>query len=331
MLAALVATVAASPSWTLVLTGDAMLNGIPPSRKPFAPIASILRGADLTLVNLEIPLTNQGQRTPRKTPAELARRTQFILRADPGHAPHLREVGIDLVSLGNNHAMDYGPAGLRQMLSLLDRQGIGYAGAGENWKAARRVAVKTLPNGTRVGLISALAFMSRGALRKNWPAEGSKPGLSVLAYDGVVNERAKKDLKNWIGTARRECDVLIVALHWGIEKQTVPTPYQVSLGRAAIDSGADIVWGHHPHVLQGAESYRGRPIFYSLGNLVSPLPGSTGIVRLTMTGAKVTRTEFLPAQIAGGRVRPGGDPRRMKTLSELLRRRYPNRQSAPLP
>lgn len=324
MLAALVATVAASPTWTLVLTGDAMLNGIPASRRPFSSIASVLRSADATLVNLEIPLTNQGQRTPRKTPAELARRSQFILRADPAHAPHLAEVGVDLVSLGNNHAMDYGPQGLRQMLRLLGKHKIGHAGAGENWSDARKVAVMTLPNGIRVGLVSALAFMSRGALRKNWPAEADAPGLSVLAYDGVVSERAKADLKAWIGRARRDCDFLVVALHWGIEKQTVPTPYQVSLGRAAIDSGADIVWGHHPHVLQGAERYRGKPILYSMGNLVSPLPGKTGLVRLTLRNSQVVKSEFLPAQIAGGRVRLGGDRNRMSFLGDLLLRRYPS-------
>ncbi len=323
--------------WTLVAGGDIMLNGVPSSVKPLAAVGHAFRSADLAIANLEIPLTNSPTRTTRKTPAELRRRAQYILRGDPRHAPHLREVGLDIVSLANNHSMDFGVAGLEEMTRLLRQQGIKFTGTGANVAQARSVVVYRVPGGPRVGLISALAFMNTISLWKCTPATATSPGLAALAFNGTVDARARRELRQWVGGAKAKCDLLIVALHWGIERQTVPSPYQVALGRAAVDAGADFVWGHHPHVLQGGELYRGKPILYSMGNLISPLPAATGLARLTFTGQRISGFDFIPAAIRGGRVRPlgrsgaGAQQQRFAALGRAVRSRYPSAHSRPLP
>src|SRR5205814_10411794 len=129
----------------------------------------------------------------------------------------------------------------------------------------------------RVGMLSYLAFQTAGGRGKCTPATADSPGVAAV----VLN---KDDIESIVHSNKTMCDFLSVALHWGIERQRAPTPYQVSLGRAFIDAGADLVIGSHPHVLQGAEIYRGKPILYSMGNLVSVLPSSTGLIQLTFTG-----------------------------------------------
>jgi poly-gamma-glutamate synthesis protein (capsule biosynthesis protein) len=312
----------------MVLGGDLMLNGISPSRKPLDSIAGVTKPATIALANLEIPLTDRRTATTRKTPAELRARSQYILKASPGHAPSLADIGLDAVSLANNHSMDFGKPGLDQMLKVLDAAAVPYAGAGDNQaEASQAVTVKTTPGG-EVGMVSALAFMNTGSLWKCWPATKDSAGLYALAFNAKVDSKAKSTLKRWIGLAKRKHQIVVVSYHWGLEKQTIPTSYQVNLARATIDSGADVVWGHHPHVLQGAEIYRGKPILYSMGNLVSPRPASTGLVRLFFEGSRYRKLRFLPATISGGRVSmaaPG--EARFSQLSAAIQRRYPHASS----
>jgi poly-gamma-glutamate capsule biosynthesis protein CapA/YwtB (metallophosphatase superfamily) len=318
---------------SIVLGGDIMLNGISVKQKPLDDIRAITRPAGATIFNLEIPLTSAVQTTARKSSAELRARTQFILKADPMHGAGLASTGVDLVSLGNNHCMDYREAGLDQMRKVLTKNGIGFAGAGSSWKQAKALAVFVAADGRRIGLLSALAFMSVGGLRHCTPARTSAPGIATLSFGGVIDKKAKAQLAAWIATAKLECDLLVIGLHWGIERQSVPNPYQVALGRACIDAGADVVWGHHPHVLQGAELYKGKPILYSMGNLISSKGGSTGLVKLVYEAGKFSRAQFFPLEISGGRVKPEeGRPglaavRAYKGLCELLLKRYPSKVS----
>jgi len=277
-----------------------MLNGIAPSPKTFAGVERITKGADLTVANLEIPLTTARTPTLRKTAEELRRKDQWVLKADPRHGQHLASSGFDLVSLANNHAMDFGPAGLTQMTRTLEAVGIAYAGAGRHLNDALRPTIVTLPNGKRVGLISGMAFVTTAALQKVTPATPKEPGVNGLTFDGVIGTRARLRLGRYVAAAKRQCEFLIVGLHWGVERKQIPSRYQVDLGRAFAEAGADLVWGHHPHVLQGAELYRGVPILYSMGNLISPLPAQTGFARFSF-GRQIT-FDFLPARIRAGRV-----------------------------
>ena len=322
---------------SVVLCGDIMLNGISVKQKPLEKIGPILRPTGAALANLEIPLTNADKQTPNKSADDVQKRNQFILKADPGHAPAIAATGIDLVTLGNNHCMDYRVGGLRQMTALLDKNKVLHAGAGESRPLALAPTIFVAPDGRRIGLISALAFVGGGALGHCTPARDNSPGIATFNFGGRIDKKAKDQLAAMFTAARSQCDLLIVGLHWGIERQTIPTPYQVELGRACIDAGADVVWGNHPHVLQGAEIYNGKPILYSMGNLISSKGGSTGVIKLVYEDGRFSRAQFFPLVISGGQVRPvtgtagKAAVKSFQGLCGLLTKRFPSKSSIPFP
>ncbi|HRF60999.1 MAG TPA: CapA family protein [Fimbriimonadaceae bacterium] len=324
-----------APSWTLLCGGDVMLNSVGVAKNPFAGIAATVRGSDIAYANLEIPLTNVTTRTPRKTPEQVARKSQFILKADPGHGKWLKATGFDVVSLGNNHTMDYLKGGLEQMLGILDREKIAYAGGGENLNAALAPAVLDTA-GLRVGVISYLSFRDKSSNWACWPATANGPGIAVLDFGGRMDAKKAGEVKRAVAKAKRSCDFLVVALHWGVEKTYVPIEYQVALGRAWIDGGADVVVGAHPHRLQGGEVYKGKPILYSMGNLISPLPGDTALIRLKFEGRTFRNAEVIPARISGGRVGLQTGSAKAKGLQFFadlcakVRAKFPNPRSAAL-
>lgn len=320
--------------WTLALGGDVMLNGVAVSARPFSGVADVLRDADLCIVNLEVPFASAGTPTKRKSVRDIARRAQFVLRADPAHVVGLTEAGIDAVTLGNNHAMDYGPKGLLETLGVLERAGIARCGAGsgfvEAWKAVR-LDREGLP---RVALISALAFRTSSGLGACTPATASSAGVAALDLGGRLDRKGIDRIQRLVAKHRGGADLFVVALHWGNERETLPTAYQVALGRAFVDAGADLVVGHHPHVLQGAEMYKGKPILYSLGNLVSGRPSTSAIVRVRFEGERVLGLEVLPIRIWGGRATlllgkaAKAKYEAFRALCSKLRRAYPSQQAA---
>ncbi len=322
--------------FTLGLGGDLMLNAITPSEKPWTGIAPDIRRPDVFLANLEIPLTDEKAKTLRKSAAELKARSQFVLKADPKHAAFMAAAGFDLVSLANNHGMDYGPNGNRQMRRALEAAKIHFAGAGDNAAEAMAFSVITLKDGTRIGLFSALAFLGRGALLKTTPARLNAPGVNVLNFNARIDDSAKSRIKRIVANGHRVCDFLVIGLHWGIERKPVPAAYQVELGRAFAASGANLVWGHHPHVLQGAELYSGVPILYSMGNLISPTPALSGIIHIRVREGHIVRSFFQPVIVRGGNAAsetgPAGKASRAK-FAELCRKFhkiYPSPLSKPL-
>ncbi|MBX3119574.1 MAG: CapA family protein [Fimbriimonadaceae bacterium] len=328
------ATLAQPKVWTLGVGGDIMLNGISAKTNPFVEISPYTVGCDVFIGNLEIPLTDRTTPTSRKSAEDVKAKRQFILKADPGHATHLKATGFDLVTLGNNHSMDYGPTGLIQMLKGLDSNRIAYAGAGINRDLAWEPAAREDKTHPKLSLTSMLAFMGDGALNTCWPAGPKSAGLAALKLGGVVNDKTLPTIQVIVDRAKKSGGFAIIALHWGLEKQTTPTPYQVALGRAFIDAGADVVLGHHPHVLQGAELYKGKPIFYSLGNLISPRPGSTAIFQLRFQGNDIEQVSVLPCSISGGSVSPIRDAKAMQSelarfdkLCDAVRSRYPSKES----
>jgi poly-gamma-glutamate synthesis protein (capsule biosynthesis protein) len=320
--------------WSLLLAGDVMLNGVRPSAKAWSGIATVVRSADLAIANLEVPWTKATKPTPVKTAEELKARSQFVLKADPAQAKYFASAGWDAVSIGNNHMMDFAEDGLRETRALLTEQSVVFAGAGSNLAEASAPAIYVLEDGTKVGLLSAMAFQSTKGLSKTSPAKRSAAGVHGLDLGGALTEKSKKRLADWIKSASKRCDVLVVGFHWGVEKKTVPNPYQVALGRAAIDAGASIVWGHHPHVLQGAELYRGRPIFYSTGNLISALPGNTALFELVFQNKRLSGIRVRPAKISGGAVSLVSGKAltdslsAFRTLCRSVQQTYPNRLAA---
>lgn len=337
MISMLLPLVAAAPNvWTLAVGGDIMLNGINPSSKPFQGIAIELRSADVAIGNLEIPLTSASRQTRQKSLADRRAKRQFVLKGSPLHGPDLGYAGFDLMSLGNNHIMDFGWEGAAETASILDGLRIGWAGIGETEQLAARPKRYRGARTPPLALVSFLSFMSDGANRACSPAEPDAAGVATLRLGGQVGPMAKARIAEIVKGCRTETNFVVVALHWGIERQEVPTPYQVALARAFVDAGADAVLGHHPHVLQGAELYRGKPIFYSLGNLVSTMGYPSAIFQARFQGERWLRTRMVPIVMPGGRPRPieGTSARseldRWNALGRKLLATFPSAASVPM-
>ncbi|MGE5551210.1 MAG: CapA family protein [Bacteroidota bacterium] len=209
---------------------------------PWLGTIQVLASAEIRSGNLEAPLSLKGKvYTPKK----------YTLHADSRTVAALVSGGFNVVSLANNHAMDFGPLALEETISLLDKYGIAHAGAGRNLASGRIPAILTA-NGLRFAFLSySLTYPTE------FYAGATRPG-TVPGYESY--------LRADIPAARKQADVVIVSFHWSAELLHYPKDYQRKLGRLSIDLGAQMVIGHHPHVLQGLEVYHGGLIAYSLGN-----------------------------------------------------------------
>lgn len=242
------------PEFTLTAVGDVMLDNLTSKRLrhydpeyPFAVIAPVLKEGDLVLANLECPLSLRGKAVSKR----------YTFCADPSTIEALTASGISLVSLANNHILDYGVDALEDTLELLEERGIAYVGAGRNEAEARKGASLEI-NGVKTAVLAYSGVFQHGY--PAWRAGPDKPG--TLFYP--EKEQFIADIEK----ARRWADVVIVSLHWGDEYTYQVNEEQMETGRLAVDSGADLVLGHHSHTPQGIEIYKGKPIVYSLGNFL---------------------------------------------------------------
>lgn len=237
--------------------------------------------ADIFMANQEFPFSSRG--TPETD-------KQFTFRLPEEKVSIMQEIGPDIVALANNHALDYGSEALSDTIRVLDEAGILHAGAGENLDEAK--ALKTIEAGGKTfGFLAASRVFPKGY----WAAGPDHPGM-LTAYDSTV-------LLEEIQKAKESCDFLTVYVHWGIERRTEPESYQRTLGQQYIDAGADLVIGSHPHVLQGIEYYKGKPIVYSLGNFIfgSSIP-KTALLAAEWDG-ETTRLSLIPGTSSAGYTR----------------------------
>ncbi|MDW8252222.1 MAG: CapA family protein, partial [Myxococcales bacterium] len=224
--------------------GQALLKD--PSLNPLAPLAGWLRSGDIRFVNLEGPLSDQKGET-------MSPRNPLVFTGPPVGAEVLARAGIDLVSTANNHAWDYGKSGLLETLVHLDRAGVKHVGTGASLAEARAPVVME-KNGWKIGFLAATGIWNQGELSKH-------PGREHVA------EADASWMIPAVRALRERVDVVAVSYHGGEEYREIPLPLARKLHTSLIDAGADVILGHHPHVLQGVGWHRGRPIFYSLGNL----------------------------------------------------------------
>ena len=209
-------------------------------------IRAEIDGAHIFMVNQEFPFTVRGAAASDK---------QFTFRVPESRVSILQEMGVDVVTLANNHILDFGVDGLLDSCRALEEAGISYVGGGEDLEEAS--ALKTMVIGQKtIGFLG----VSRVYMSADWAAGSSHPGV-FSTYDVTLPLKA-------IAEARNQCDYLVVYVHWGVEREETPKDYQRTMGRAYIDAGADLVVGSHPHVLQPLEEYKGKTIAYSLGNFV---------------------------------------------------------------
>ena len=270
---------------TLMAVGDIMLSRVVGQKMveyqdynyPFLKTADILKKADLTFGNLETAIT----------PGKPVLTSEMHFRADPEAVAGLVYAGFDVMSLANNHTLNFGQSGLKDTFKYLSESDIDYVGAGENLEKARQPIIK------KVNDIS-IAFWAFSD--SQWPgfsAGTDYGGVAVMDIDFL-----RQDIKR-IGDG---VDVKIVSMHAGTEYETTPNNRQIEFARRAIDAGADLIIGHHPHVVQTVEQYHNGWIIYSLGNFVFDQMWSEAtreglIAKIILNKQGVKDIEFIPVII----------------------------------
>ncbi len=268
-----------------------------PTHDPFAPFAALFATADIRFVNLEGPLSDQHGETMSPV-------NPLIFTGPPIGADALARGHVTFASTANNHAWDYGKRGLVETLDNLDRVGVAHAGTGRTRDEAQR-AVVVEKNGVRVAFLAVTDVFNFG------PLAGHEADEYVARADPTRLGEAITSLK-----ARGDVDLVVVSYHGGDEYNDAPLTRARSVLHAAIDAGADAVLGHHPHVIQAIEWYRGRPILYSMGNMLMqmhrdhPWTGYGYLARLTFEPSSPVKVEACPFRIVGLEALPfAGDPR----------------------
>ncbi len=287
---------------TVAAVGDIRLDGpvggLIAKRGPGYPTSALGAAleADIVFGNLECPVTMRGVKQPKT----------WNFRAPARNLAALKP--FTLVGLANNHSWDYGERGFLDTLDALKKAKLPYVGGGKDRAEAEALRV-IVSSGVRVGFMAFTSTFPKEA----W-AKRRKPGVAYSDFSRFPEVIRK---------ARKECDTLVVSFHGGTELAQEPNEIQQAFARAAIDAGADLVLGHHPHVLQPLELYRGKVILYSLGNFlfVSPTPSTrpTVVARAELGLGGVLRLDFVPFDTADGRPVPADVPTREAVKKALDR------------
>lgn len=250
-------------------------------------LLSAMTDADLFMVNEEFPFSTRG---------EAAEDKQFTFRVDPSYVRIFQEIGVDVATVANNHALDFGVNAFTDSLDTLDQAGIARVGGGRTLSEAKAPVIRTVGDST-VGILGA----SRVIPVSSWAAGNARPGM-FTAYD-------QAPLLNEISDLSSQCDYTVVYLHWGIEKDEYPQEYQRKLAYACIDAGADLVVGSHPHVLQGFETYKGKLIAYSLGNfLFSNSTNPTVLLQVHIKEDGTLAASLIPCTRVNGQIQKNTAP-----------------------
>jgi poly-gamma-glutamate synthesis protein (capsule biosynthesis protein) len=307
----------ASPDITLAFAGDvnfadrtARLLRHPAAA--FGPISSVLGSADLSAVNLETAVTRRGMPQPKT----------FHFRTTPRAFTAIRAAGIDVVTMANNHVLDYGQTGLADTLAAAKAAHFPYVGIGENARAAWAPYITTI-KGTRIAIIGVSQVAE---LASSWVATRTRPGEA-----NAINTRRTIAA---VRAARKHADIVIVFMHWGTEGQACPDAGQLALAPRLAAAGASIIIGAHAHVLQGSGWLGHTFVAYGMGNFLwweRSYSTATGVLKLTLRPGKPLRARFVPAVVSStGRPLPlhGARARqaersyaRLRSCTELSARR----------
>jgi poly-gamma-glutamate synthesis protein (capsule biosynthesis protein) len=295
----------------VVFVGDSYVQRPDPD-SAFAYVGDYLRAADIAFCNLETVIAD-----PQYLVAEHCRKGP---RTDEWMLDAYVRAGIKVVNVANNPSMYKGVEGLLRTIHLLDSAGIAHAGGGRNLAEARRPAVVER-NGTRVAFVSRTSVFALTA-----PATPERGGVAVVrvktSYEPperffempgvppiihtIPDPADVAAMHDDVRAAKEQADVVVMSWHWGVSPTGGGTgelvKYQVEMGHAAIDAGADMVIGHHPHLVQPVEVYKGKVIFYSIANLVHDLSEhhrnqATILARCRIRDRQIREVSFVPGWI----------------------------------
>jgi hypothetical protein len=250
-----------------------------------APIAPILSGADLAMVNLETAITERGQPVAGKN---------FHFRSPAESFVALKSAGVDVVNMANNHALDYGSVGMEDTFEAIASSKLPVVGIGHDATEAYR-PYRTVIKGQRIAIFGALDWLEPGLITQ-WSATDNQPGLAF----SIDHTR----LVAGVAAVRPEVDTLVTFLHWGIETTHCASRQQQTLAQALLTAGADIVVGSHAHRVFGAGRIGNSLVAYGLGNFVywreDGESGRTGVLLVDATGRHVDSYSWVPARITHG-------------------------------
>jgi len=270
---------------------------------PLSKIDFILKSADITFVNLETSLAEN---------CRVVGTYSFI--GDPIFADSLSNAGIDVVSIANNHIFDAGEKGFLDTINNLEKRNIRYIGGGRNLKDARTAVIFNV-KGTKIAFLGYTQVCNHNFTSV---ANDDQPGILPFSLPLIIED---------IKIAKKENDLVCVSIHWGIENTQKIHPKAVKYAHRIIDAGADIIIGHHPHVPQGIEIYKNRPIFYSLGNFIFGHNHENWqdnlLIEICIQNKQSKKVEILPISGRGGKAyQPelllGDDAKRVLLNSQKL-------------
>lgn len=245
---------------------------------PFAGVADALKSHDLRIGNLECVVSTLGSPQPK----------QYTFEAPLRSFERLQAAGFQIVSVANNHSGDFGKAAFSDMLAHLPTYGITSVGGGANRSEAHRLVTHRVRS-TMVGILAYCEIEPY-----NFAATDTTPGHAWLEAD---------TMKQDIAAARPQVDFLIVFTHWGVEYMLQENAHQQYMARLAVDAGADLVVGAHPHVIEPYEMYHGKPIIYSLGNFVfDEMPGDSSlgnVLSLNVQGSRLLNWKLRGMRLGG--------------------------------
>lgn len=263
---------------------------------PFSHAAPLLKNADIAFGNLECPIASEGTKIVKR----------FVFKAKPEYSQALRDAGFDMLSLANNHTLDCGRTGLLETMQNLQRHNIRWTGAGRNRSEAEASTILHV-RGLRVAFVGFCQFLPEGVFTND-----AKPSIAFASSENV---------RRVVSATRKQSDVVVASFHWGTEYANRPRALQTELAHAAARSGADLVLGHHPHVLQGLQTIVTRDastrkvrrtlVAYSLGNFVfdparerGAAPTETIVLRCRLGKRGIVSAQAVPMKIDNTRPRP---------------------------
>ena len=294
-------TVPPSKKWTLLAGGDVLMDRSEPQGiDPFEFIEPPLASADIAVVNSEMVISDRG------TPLD----KDYVFRAPPSAALRMAAAGIDVASLANNHAKDFGPTALVDTIGLLEEAGVVALGAGATDSEAYRYRILEVGTKATVAFVGVSMVVPWG-----FPAGPDTPGIASARPPSRILESVRE--------ASAVADVVIALVHWGIERSTCPNAHQEEFAQDLFDAGADAVIGHHPHVLQPVEFADGRLVAYSLGNFIWHarwgITGDTGVLQIDFDGGEIVGWSFHPHLLDdNGAPRPVSEGSRFERINDII-------------